>query len=229
MIPSTERDLRIGFTQFLIQTVYFFKHLLNPDKKNDFLINEESLFLKMLENLNGESYVFSKYSSLIGMIRKLSHPVNSKRPRGVNKKKIIKRYKNRLTVEGARFKEMDSKKDDLKKYKINVTWNFFCELLKASLRTNQIGDALNLLDSIPKGYDVTKRKHIDLGDYVVNTPAHHISIKRLQDNYDEWSKILLERVDEFKTTDNVIKKKMYEDSIFRGALDHFQLTKIKNS
>lgn len=229
MIPSTERDLRIGFTQFLIQTVYFFKHLLNPDKKNDFLINEESLFLKMLENLNGESYVFSKYSSLIGMIRKLSHPVNSKRPRGVNKKKIIKRYKNRLTVEGARFKEMDSKKDDLKKYKINVTWNFFCELLKASLQTNQIGDALNLLDSIPKGYDVTKRKHIDLGDYVVNTPAHHISIQRLQDNYDEWSKILLERVDEFKTTDNVIKKKMYEDSIFRGALDHFQLTKIKSS
>lgn len=128
MIPNNEKDLKSGFTQFLLKRVNYFKHIINPDKKNNFILQNEALFSKMLDTVSGAKNVLPKYSSYIVMMKKLSEPVNSNKKRSINKR-VLRKYNSKITRERLRF-DAQSKKDMQGQYEINVTWSFFCELLK---------------------------------------------------------------------------------------------------
>lgn len=221
MIPNNEKDLKSGFTQFLLKRVNYFKHIINPDKKNNFILQNEALFSKMLDTVSGAKNVLPKYSSYIVMMKKLSEPVNSNQKRSINKR-IFRKYNSKITRERLRF-DAQSKKDMQGQYEINVTWSFFCELLKKALQTGHIGDSLKLLETIPKEYDVEKQMPIDLGDYVAGISLHHESMAELEENYEIWSKKLIEELEAYKTTEDVNKRKLYEDKIFREALNHILL------
>lgn len=221
MIPNNEKDLKSGFTQFLLKRVNYFKHIINPDKKNNFILQNEALFSKMLDTVSGAKNVLPKYSSYIVMMKKLSEPVNSNKKRSINKR-VLRKYNSKITRERLRF-DAQSKKDMQGQYEINVTWSFFCELLKKALQTGHIGDSLKLLETIPKEYDVEKQMPIDLGDYVAGISLHHESMAELEENYEIWSKKLIEELEAYKTTEDVNKRKLYEDKIFREALNHILL------
>lgn len=221
MIPSHDKDLKSGFTQFLLKRVSFFKHILNPDKKNNFIVENESLFTKMLDTVSGTKNVIPKYSTYIAMMKKLSDPVNSNKIKAIDKR-IFRKYNTRITRE--KTYGPPTKRADLKgKYEIQVPWTFFCELLKKTFQTGHIGDSLRLLKSIPKEYDVEKVTTIDLGDYVASIIPHHKATAELKENYDDWFAQLIEELKSYESSNDANKQKLYNSRAFREAINHFNM------
>lgn len=221
MIPNHDKELKSGFTQFLLKRVSFFKHILNPDKKNNFVVENESLFSKMLDNVSGTKNVLPKYSSYIVMMRKLSDPVNSNKIKSMEKR-VLRKYNARITrekIHGPQTKRVDIKG----KYEIHVPWTFFCELLKKTFETGQVGDSLRLLKSIPKEYDAEKVSTIDLGDYISNISVHHKAMAELHEYYDDWLAQLIEELKSLECSNDSNKQKLYNNRAFREAIIHFNV------
>lgn len=223
MIPNYDKDLKSGFTQFLFKRVTFFKHILNPDKKNNFIVENESLFTKMLDTVSGTKNVLPKYSSYIAMMKKLSDPVNSNKIKPIDKR-IFRKYNTRITRE--KTYSPPTKRVDIKgKYEIHVPWTFYCELLKKTFQTGHIGDSLRLLKSIPKEYDVERTSTIDLGEYVSSVRPHHRATAELKENYDDWFVQLIEELKSYESSNDANKQKLNKDRTFSEAIIHFKMNR----